>query len=70
MKLIEKSAYTGIAELDGVKREINLTLVPEAKVGAYVIIHAGCAIEVLDETEAEKTIALFRDLAEKLDSEQ
>jgi len=65
MKLVEKTAYQGIAELDGVRRDINLTLVPEARVGNYVIIHAGCAIEVLDESEAQKTIALFRELEDK-----
>ena len=63
MKLAEKDGDRGIAELGGVKRNINLLLVPEAKTGDYVIVHAGCAIEILNEMEALKTVALFQEMA-------
>ena len=65
MQLVEKDGDRGMAELGGVKRNINLMLVPEAEVGNYVIVHAGCAIEVLNEKEALNTIALFQEMAEK-----
>lgn len=65
MKLIEKNGDRGMAELGGIKRNINLLLVPEAKTGDYMIVHAGCAIEVLNEKEALKTIALFQEMVEK-----
>jgi len=46
---------------DGTLREVNVSLV-DAPVGEYVIVHAGFAIEVLDRDEAEKTLALWREL--------
>jgi hydrogenase expression/formation protein HypC len=46
---------------DGTLREVNVALV-DAPVGAYVLVHAGFAIEVLDEEEAEKTLELWREL--------
>jgi hydrogenase expression/formation protein HypC len=53
---------SGLAELDGVRREINLSLV-EAELGDYVIVHAGFAIEKLDRAEADARLALFAELA-------
>lgn len=46
---------------DGTLRAVNVALV-DAHVGAYVLVHAGFAIEVLDEEEAEKTLELWREL--------
>lgn len=46
---------------DGVTREVNVALV-EARVGDYVIVHAGFAIEVLDEEEAKETLRLWSEL--------
>jgi hydrogenase expression/formation protein HypC len=46
---------------DGTLREVNISLVA-ASIGEYVIVHAGFAIEVLDREEAEKTVALWREL--------
>ena len=47
----------------GVLREVNLSLV-EAKVGDYVLVHAGYAIQVLEEKEALETLSLWRDILE------
>ena len=44
---------------DGVRRQVNLSYVPEIVVGDYVIVHAGFAISQLDQEEAEATLALF-----------
>ncbi len=52
---------TAKADFGGVLRLVNISLV-EAKVGDYVIVHAGYAIEVLDREEAERTLELFREL--------
>jgi len=46
---------------DGTKREANITLV-EVKIGDYVLVHAGFAIQVLDEKDAEETLDLFREM--------
>ena len=52
------------AEIGGVTRRISLWLTPEAKVGDYVLIHTGYAINVLDKEEAEETLKLFEEIAE------
>jgi hydrogenase expression/formation protein HypC len=48
-------------DFGGVARSVNISLV-EARVGEYVIVHAGYAIQVMDREEAEKTLDLFREI--------
>ncbi len=57
----------GEADFGGVKRSVNLSLV-DARVGDYVIVHAGYAIEILDKDEAEKTLELFREMLSQGDA--
>ena len=47
---------------EGLERQCSVLLVPEAGVGDYVLVHAGFAISVLDESEAETRLDLFREL--------
>ncbi|MEO0136161.1 MAG: HypC/HybG/HupF family hydrogenase formation chaperone [candidate division WOR-3 bacterium] len=54
---------TAIAEIMGVKKEISIVLTPEVKVGDYVMIHAGFAINPIDEKEAKETERLLREIA-------
>ena len=52
------------AEVDfgnGVLREVNVALV-NAKIGDYVLVHAGYAIQVVDQKEAEETISLWNEI--------
>ena len=58
-----KEEDKAIVELDGVRKEILLTLTPEAVVGDYVIVHVGYAIGMLDPDEAQQTLQLFGELA-------
>ena len=46
---------------EGTQRQANISLV-DVKVGDWVLVHAGFAIQVLDEKEAEKTLQLFREM--------
>ena len=46
---------------DGTKRKANITLV-DVKIGDFILVHAGFAIQVLDEKEARETLALFREM--------
>jgi hydrogenase expression/formation protein HypC len=46
---------------EGTRRKANISLV-EAKIGDYILVHAGFAIEVLDEKEANETLELFREM--------
>ena len=50
-------------ELRGVTRQASLMLLPEAKVGDYVLVHAGFAMQVIRETDAEETEALWAEMA-------
>ena len=56
----------GLATVDilGVTREISIDLTPSAQVGSYVLVHAGFAIEVVDEQFAQETIDLIRQFPE------
>lgn len=55
------------AEVGGVHKRISLALLDGVAVGDYVIVHAGFAITRLDVDEAEKTLALFDEIAAQLD---
>jgi len=57
-----------IAEVDigGNVKEINIMLTPEAKVGDYVLIHAGYAIQVIDEQAADEIFDAWEDAYEAL----
>lgn len=52
----------GIATVDiaGVTRKVSLDLVPDAEIGSWVLVHAGFAIEVVDEQFAQETIELLK----------
>ncbi|MCK5563061.1 HypC/HybG/HupF family hydrogenase formation chaperone [Candidatus Bathyarchaeota archaeon] len=59
-----------IAKVDfgaGTMRDVNISLV-EANVGEYVIVHAGYAIQVLDEKAAEETLQLWNELLKEYES--
>lgn len=49
---------------EGLEQRASLALVPEARVGDYVLVHAGYAISVIDEDEANETFALLAELAQ------
>jgi len=52
-------------DLGGVRKEISLGLVEHVDVGAYVLVHVGYALSRIDEDEAQKTLAVFAELAER-----
>ena len=58
-----------LADVDilGVKRQVSLDLTPQAGVGDYVLVHAGFAIEVVDEQFAQETIDLIKQFPELAD---
>lgn len=61
---VKKIDENKIAEIDfeGVLRTASMDMLPSAKVGDYVLVHAGFAIEVVDEAEAKKTIDLLNEI--------
>jgi len=59
---------TGRVSFGGVIKEVSLAFVPEAATDDYVLVHAGFAINVIDEAEAEKTLDYLRQIQELEDS--
>lgn len=65
-KIVEKNGIIGVAEIGGVRREVDLRLLEDIKVGDYVILHAGFAIQKLDEKEARETLELLKQMVDRL----
>ena len=62
MRLVEIKGEKGIVEIGEVRREVGLQLIKDVKIGDYIIVHAGFAIQTLDEEEALETIAIFAEM--------
>ncbi len=63
-KILEIKENMARVEVGGFLREISLDLCPEVSVGEYVLIHAGFAIEKVDEEDAKETLALLQKMAQ------
>ncbi len=59
VKTIENEV--AICEIDGVQREASLMMLDDVKIGDYVLIHAGFAIEKIDDDEAQLTLKALRE---------
>ncbi len=64
MRIVSMTESTGVAEMGGVKKNISFIMCPEAKIDDYVIVHAGFAIQILDENEANERLKLFRQMVD------
>ena len=63
-------AAEGVIDLGGVRKRISLELVPDVRVGDYVIVHVGYALQKLDAAEAERTLELFAEAGLLDDAEE
>ena len=54
----------GKVNFGGVVKRVNLCLVPEAKIGDYVIVHVGLALSIVDEEEAKQVFEFLKTLGE------
>lgn len=68
-KIVNIDNQSATVEVGGVTRQASIVLLPEARLGNYILIHAGFAISLVDEAEALETIKLFQQLSEGLDGE-
>jgi hydrogenase expression/formation protein HypC len=68
-RIVELDGVNARVDFGGITREANVSLVPEAAVDSYVLVHAGFAIQVLNEEEAEETLSLFRQMVDALDED-
>ena len=59
----QNSLRMGKVDFGGVVREACLEAIPDAKVGDYAIVHAGFALNILSEEEAQETLDLLREIS-------
>ena len=64
VKVIRIKNKKGLIEFGGLKKEIELSLTPDVRTGDYVLLHAGFAIQRLDEVEAKETLRLLEEMSE------
>lgn len=62
MKVVRINGDRALAVLGEVSREVGIALVPEVRVGDFVVVHAGFAMQALNEQEALATLETFRDM--------
>lgn len=62
---MELSGARALVDFNGVRRRVTAALLPDLKVGDYVVVHAGCAIAVMSEEEAKASLAEFERLAKE-----
>jgi hydrogenase expression/formation protein HypC len=60
----EGDMHMGRVQFGGIQKEVCLSFLPEARVGDYVIVHAGFAISQLDEVEAAETFELLKQMGQ------
>ncbi|MCX7950770.1 MAG: HypC/HybG/HupF family hydrogenase formation chaperone [Clostridiales bacterium] len=68
LKIINIDGNSAQAELDGIVRQIRIDFVKDIKVGDYVIVHAGFAIEKLKEEDAIENLRLIREVTDAIKS--
>jgi hydrogenase expression/formation protein HypC len=59
---VSVSPLMGKVSFGGIKKDVCLELVPEVKIGNYVIVHVGFALNVIDEEEAQETLNLIEQM--------
>ena len=63
-KIVSIDGNSAIVDFDGIEQEVIIALVLNPEVGKYVIIHAGYAIEQMDEKDAMEAIEQWKEIAE------
>lgn len=62
-KIVKITNETADVDFGGVIKQANVAMV-DAEIGQWAVVHAGYAIEIMDEEEAKETIALWNDVLE------
>ena len=61
---LDETFRFGKVSFGGITKEVNLCMVPEAKIDDYVLVHVGVAISVVDEEEANKVFSYLKEMGE------
>ncbi len=68
-KIIELDGVNAVVEYHNVKRDIRIELVGNCSIGEYVLVHAGFAINKLDEEAAKETMETWDELIRVMEEE-
>lgn len=68
-KVTELIGDTAKVDYGGVTKKVNTSLIDKLKIGDYVLIHAGFAIEKLDKKSAEESLELIQDIISAVEEE-
>jgi len=69
VEIVDEEKGLAKAEVSGVRRTISVGLLDEVRVGDWVLIHVGFAIQKVDEVEARRTLAFLRQLGQAYQDE-
>lgn len=61
LKLVKINGKTGVGEYDGISREIALDFIKNPKIGEYLMVHAGFAVERMREEDAKQNIKEWKE---------
>lgn len=61
---LDETFRFGKVSFGGITKEVNLCMVPEAKIDDYVLVHVGVAISIVDEEEAHKVFSYLKEMGE------
>ncbi len=63
---LDETFRIGSVSFEGVVKEVNLALVPEAQIGDYLLVHVGAAIGIINEEEAKSTMKVLKQMGEDI----
>ncbi|MFX0024140.1 MAG: HypC/HybG/HupF family hydrogenase formation chaperone [Candidatus Hermodarchaeota archaeon] len=66
-KILEINDNSALVDFDGIKQNVIVALIQNPEIGKYVIVHAGYAIEMINEEEAKVAIEQWKELADEQD---
>jgi hydrogenase expression/formation protein HypC len=61
---------SGRVDFSGIIKQVNLAYVPDAKIGDYVLVHVGFAINIIDEAEANQVFQFLREIGDLAELEE
>jgi len=65
-KILEINGNSALVDFDGLKQNVIVALIQDPEIGKYVIVHAGYAIEQMNEKEAKESIDQWKELSNEL----
>jgi hydrogenase expression/formation protein HypC len=66
LKIIEINGNIALGEMNGIKKKIRVDLLPHIKLGDYVMVHAGFALEVMAKEQAKVTMEAIMEVDEAI----